>query len=269
MLDSCGTTNDVASNRRIQKRKYNKGFYFERGTSGHERSEESEVAETETKFEWNQETEITSPEKTENLVSQDASYDFDQIEGQQISEDFEEVEPADNKDCDEIIMKSGESQWGLVIQVTKKTVDYKGCDEEFGPTYSVPSQDVWMIRYANGEKELVEETLKELKDEEKEEQEEKVDEKEEESTDNSEAKIDIFGIISLGCAATAVTIGLLLFPIGIPSAIAAMVFGIISIIRIKKNPDKYKGAWMAWVGLGVGGGYLIGLAVYIWWFIFF
>ena len=55
---------------------------------------------------------------------------------------------------DVIIMKSGEEIPAIVIEVGIEVIKYKKKDNQQGPTYSIAKSDVFMIKYANGTKEV-------------------------------------------------------------------------------------------------------------------
>lgn len=61
---------------------------------------------------------------------------------------------------DKITLKSGEEIEGRVEEVGSDIIKYKKADNLTGPTYSVEKSKVFMVRYANGSKEVFGETEK-------------------------------------------------------------------------------------------------------------
>ncbi len=66
LMFSCSTSNDVASNRGIQKRKYNKGFYVEKGPKMGGQTNQTELADNENTVEENT---VAVEEPTERVSS--------------------------------------------------------------------------------------------------------------------------------------------------------------------------------------------------------
>jgi hypothetical protein len=57
--------------------------------------------------------------------------------------------------CDNIVLRSGEEISGLVSEVGILEVKYKKCDNLSGPVYAIKKGDVFMIKYANGSKDIM------------------------------------------------------------------------------------------------------------------
>ncbi|MFC2113319.1 hypothetical protein ACFLTA_08630 [Bacteroidota bacterium] len=55
---------------------------------------------------------------------------------------------------DLIVMKSGEEIQAIVLEVGIEVIKYKKVDNQQGPTYSIVKSDVFMIKYANGTKDV-------------------------------------------------------------------------------------------------------------------
>lgn len=56
--------------------------------------------------------------------------------------------------CDVIILRSGEIINATSIEIEAKEVKFKKCDNKDGPTISVKSVDIYMIKHADGTKDL-------------------------------------------------------------------------------------------------------------------
>jgi hypothetical protein len=64
--------------------------------------------------------------------------------------------PSDS--CDEIIMRSGDILSGKIIELNPTQVKYKKCDYLTGPMVVINKEDVFMLRYSNGSKEVFNQT---------------------------------------------------------------------------------------------------------------
>jgi hypothetical protein len=60
--------------------------------------------------------------------------------------------PSDS--CDRLTLLDGREEKIKVLEITSSDIKYKKCDFQDGPTYIVPRADVFMVKYANGAKEL-------------------------------------------------------------------------------------------------------------------
>ena len=57
--------------------------------------------------------------------------------------------------CDVIVLKSGEEINAKVSEVGTSEIKYVKCDNLNGPSYSIKKSDVFMIKYANGTKDII------------------------------------------------------------------------------------------------------------------
>ena len=64
-------------------------------------------------------------------------------------------------DCDIIILESGEEISVNVLEITPDLIKYKKCDREKGPLISISKEDVFMIKYNDGTKEIIKSSKKE------------------------------------------------------------------------------------------------------------
>ncbi len=56
---------------------------------------------------------------------------------------------------DNIILKSGQEVSAKVLEVSKVEIKYKRTDNPDGPMYTMPAGDIFMIKYANGTKDIL------------------------------------------------------------------------------------------------------------------
>jgi len=57
--------------------------------------------------------------------------------------------------CDVIVLKNGSETKGKILEISPTEIKYKKCDYIDGPTISVLKSDVFMLKYANGTKEVI------------------------------------------------------------------------------------------------------------------
>lgn len=144
------------------------------------------------------------------------------------------------EECDVLSLKNGEEIKGKVVEVSQTEIKYKKCDNLDGPLYIIPKSDVAKIKFSNGTTEVI--NAISPKDE--------TDyygpsSKPENKVYSGKTKVNRFALVSMISA----ILSIIIFPI-IPLPI---IFGIIALKQIKKNPEAYTGKWMAVVGLVIGG----------------
>ena len=59
-----------------------------------------------------------------------------------------------NDSCDNIILKNGEEISAKVIEILPELIKYKNCSNLDGPLISIYKNEVLMLRYSNGSKEI-------------------------------------------------------------------------------------------------------------------
>jgi hypothetical protein len=139
--------------------------------------------------------------------------------------------------CDELIFRDGSEVKGKVTEISAAEVKYKKCDMPDGPTYVVKKSELFMIKYANGTREVFKEEAKPQPEKPKSDTLKKVH--------PMAVAALILGIVSF-----------ILFFLGLISAILAIVFGDIAQERIRRQPDLYEGEVLAKVGKILGIVYL-------------
>ena len=152
--------------------------------------------------------------------------------------------------CDTIILKSGSIVIGKVVKSGSSTISYRICDESKGPAISILKSDISEIRNSNGEKIFV--TSSYLYSS---------------RGNNKERKTEVFGFVGfllslIGLNSSGVYVINLLYYIGvfgisfyyimIPMGYLGIILGIISLIRIRRNQNKYKGRVLAKLSLIIG-----------------
>lgn len=131
--------------------------------------------------------------------------------------------------CDTIILISGSMIIGKVAEIGLNEVKYRRCDNLDGPVISVSKSDISVIKYNNGTKDYFTSNSAVTN-----------------NYDSDTRKIEGLGLAGFISGIVG------LFVLGIPLGLVAMIFGGISLIKIEKQPTKYKGKGFALASLIVG-----------------
>ena len=143
---------------------------------------------------------------------------------------------ATDGDCDNIIFKNGEELDAKVVEITTEVVKYKRCDNLEGPLISVSKNEIFMIRYKNGTKELFKENTKSSFE-----------------SENEKTFLKKTEPAALSSMITAIVGGLIpISVIGIILVVLALILSFIGLTRISKEPDKLKGKGFAIAGFVLG-----------------
>jgi len=149
---------------------------------------------------------------------------------------FETIERTYQQDgCDTIMLKSGSNLVGKVEEIGQTEIKYRKCNNLSGPIISIAKSGVSAIMFSNGSHEIFTADDPALQS------------NNASNTGNTdERQVEGFGIAGLAAGVAG------LFIAGIPLGAVAIVFGAISLSRIKKNPKKYKGKGLAIASLILG-----------------
>jgi hypothetical protein len=222
----------------VQKRKYQKGYYVSWNRSSTAKKEKTQEA-------WRNNPgsfEIAAV-RPSSPVTEPGNTDITTFPEKQKTElitplkNPEKPAAQKNEGCDDLIFKDGSEVKGKVSEISSTEVKYKKCDMPDGPVYVVKKSELFMIRYANGTREVFKEEVKPNPEKPKNAPLKKVH-------PMAMAAL-ILGIVSY-----------ILFFIGFIPAILAIVFGDIARERIRQQPDLYEGEVLAKVGKMLGIVYL-------------
>jgi hypothetical protein len=215
----------------VQKRKYQKGFYV---SSSKYKTQVKRTEAIEHKKEPIRESLTSIP--TELMVEQkaesEASADIKFKPGKLIKKVLFATDKTEA--CDLITLKNGEEISAKVLEITSIEVKYKKCDSPDGPLYVVRKSDVFMIKYANGTKEVF-----------------KATEEQKGSSSSSSSQKNNNPVSTHELAILAIVFGVLGLIVGIGS-IPAIIAGNAAIRKINAEPDKYDGLDMAKIGKILG-----------------
>ncbi len=229
----------------VQKRKYQKGFYVSssraKTQSKKNTTEPVAVKKEKTKEKY---TPVVTEQETETKPQVEASADLS-LKPLKLKEktifSLQKDDP-----CDLITLKNGEEVSVKVLEITSIEVKYKKCDAPDGPLYVVKKSDVFMIKYANGTKEVLKSS-----EEPKNSQSNSSSNSNQNSSNNGGAKttheLAIFALVA----------GILGLVAGLGS-IPAIILGNSAIKKIKAEPDKYDGLDLARIGKILG---IIGMVI--------
>lgn len=143
--------------------------------------------------------------------------------------------------CDNIVLKSGDEISAVVEEVSETSIRYRRCDNKSGPSYSISKNNVFMVKYFNGTKDVFN-LHKEVKPESK-----------KDTLDTSHAKTEWLGVAGFLVALLSIPVWLwLTMIVGFVAGIVAIIFGGTSINRIGSRPDKYKGMGLAILSVIIG-----------------
>jgi hypothetical protein len=131
--------------------------------------------------------------------------------------------------CDTIVSTMGDVIIGKVTDVSEIEIKYKRCGILNSPTYSIRRSNISVIKYANGTKDFFTSSG---------------------PVDYRYSKEDV-KTEGLGLAGFIVSLAGL-FVLGIPFGLIGIIFGSISLTRIKRSPGRYKGRGFALTSLIIG-----------------
>ena len=138
------------------------------------------------------------------------------------------------EECDVIILKSGDEVKGKVIEITLTEIKYKKCDNPNGPTISINKKDVFIIKYSNGTKDIIN----------------SVSSNKSEQENNQPKKVNIVSVIGFIISLIAAPVFLYLsVAFGIFFFLAALVLSILGLIQIAQHPNEYVGKGFAIAGI--------------------
>ncbi|MDA0682306.1 MAG: hypothetical protein O2781_03020 [Bacteroidetes bacterium] len=116
-----------------------------------------------------------------------------------------------NEPCDQIILKNGDEIAAIIIEITPELIKYKKCNSLDGPLISIYNNEVFMVRYKDGSKELFDKKLSQKND-----------------SENALVNFSGISILSLSLSVLA------LFILGIPFGFAALILGIVAMRKENK-----------------------------------
>lgn len=149
--------------------------------------------------------------------------------------------------CDVMILKTGDEIQVKVLEVNGSTIKYKKCENLGGPDYYIDRSDVFMIKYANGIKEVIN------------------DPKPSDQQNNADAPryrvpphIDTRTVPGIAITAFVLSlVSVFLSYLGFFTLIAGFVLGFAALKQINSNPERYKGRGFAYTAIIFSGVFLL------------
>ena len=137
---------------------------------------------------------------------------------------------------DVITLRDGSDITVKVMEISSKVIKYKRCDNLGGPLIVVNIENVFMIKYTSGDKEVF-----------------KIDEKKEVvQNGNSEIAVQKLPVKRINNPEALASFILLCFSFLIIPAPVSFIFGLVALGEFKKEPGKYKNKWMALIPVILG-----------------
>lgn len=147
--------------------------------------------------------------------------------------------------CDQIVLRNGDVVEAKVKEVGVNEIRYKKCDRPDGPDYTISKRDVLSIKYSNGEVERFSTGSSSSN----------TNSSRGSSAYNSPTspqndgpRTDPFAIVAIAAGGLAIFTGLGSLLLGA----TAVVFGALSLSRIRKEPNRFKGKGLAMAGMIIG-----------------
>jgi hypothetical protein len=151
--------------------------------------------------------------------------------------------------CDQIVLRNGDIIEAKVKEVGVNEIKYKKCDRPDGPDYTISKRDVLSIRYPNGEVERFSAaTQPTYNNNNSSSSSSRPSYNSPTSSQDEGPKTDPFAIVAIAAGGLAVLTGYGAFLLGA----AAIVFGALSLSRIRKEPGRFKGKGLALAGMIAG-----------------
>ncbi len=162
--------------------------------------------------------------------------------------------------CDQIVLRNGDVVEAKVKEVGVNEVRYKKCDRQDGPDYTISKRDVLSIKYSNGEVERFASNSGSSSSSSSSGG-NRQSYNSPTSPQNDGPRTDPFAIVAISAGGLAIFTGLGSLLLGA----AAVVFGALSLSRIRKEPNRFKGKGLAMAGMiaGIVAAAVILLYVYI------
>jgi hypothetical protein len=141
--------------------------------------------------------------------------------------------------CDTIVLRNGDLMQARVVEIGQHEIRYRKCEDAQGPVFVVNITDVFMIKYPNGTRDYF------------------TSERSPAPSMGGTAPKKTDGMAVAGFVGSLVG----LFIAGIPLGIMAIVFGFVSLGKIKRHPERYKGRGFGIASIIIGAVDVIGMLI--------
>lgn len=150
--------------------------------------------------------------------------------------------------CDQIVLRSGDVVEAKVKEVGVNEIRYKKCDRPDGPDYTISKSEVLSIKYSNGEVERFNTVSTNSSSSARTTTNSRQSYQSPTNRSDDGPRTDPFAIVAIAAGGLAIFTGLGSLLLGA----AAVVFGALSLSRIRKEPNRFKGKGLAMAGMIAG-----------------
>lgn len=216
----------------VQKRKYQKGYYVnwdkhQHKTGGTVQGSKITKVKPESKKSFGPEKQIDLPIENVLVSAKNEAAFIDLLPK-------ETIQLKKDENCDDLIFKDGSEIKVKVIEITSTEIKYKKCDFPDGPNYVVKKSEIFMVKYANGTREV-------FKTE------------NQTATNNQQSTRGSKYLKTHPMAIASLIMGILgVWPLTALASIFAVIFGNIALRKIREAPTVYKGEGLATAGKILG-----------------
>ncbi len=151
-----------------------------------------------------------------------------------------------DEECDVLVFKTGDEVKAKIFEITPNEIKYKPCDFLDGPMRTVRKSDVFMLKYANGTKEVFSNSNPTPSSNSP--SPSSTNPSNQNTTDQSPTNKKPHALAILSFLFSIVG----LFIAGIPFGLAAVIFGAVSLKKIGLAPDRFKGKGFAIAAIVIG-----------------
>lgn len=221
----------VFSNCTISKRHYRKGYHLAWHTISQQKTKQEKNLKSESKL-----TRQEHLNQQVNVVIETARIELTASANKmglpRVSKFIAKQIKTGNDSCaDVLVFRDGTELTVKVVEIFNGTIKYLPCNNLDGPLRVANGDKIFMVKYANGTKEVFKETVRTQTPDAR-------------KVEPIKQKMNVLALISF------ISSILGFIPI---FGIAAVILGAISLNQISRAPQKYKNRWMAIFGLVAGG----------------
>lgn len=163
---------------------------------------------------------------------------------------FHDLNKPKEEPCDVMVMRNGNEVQVKVLEVAQTSVRYKKCENLGGPDYLVDKSEVFMIKYANGSKDVMDEVPQKRS--------------QVKPYERKAPYADTRTTPGIAFAAFVLSFGSIFLSVfGFFTLIAGLILGISALNKIEREPDLYKGRGLAIAAISFSTGILLLILIVI------
>lgn len=242
----------------VQKRKYQNGFYVD----WHSKTPAKETYASKSSKKTHTAPTPVAVREEKQEVAQQAIPEL-HFNRHAVTRSIKTPQAAPEDTCDVLVFKDGSEIKGKVKEIGSSEIKYKRCDSPDGPTYISKSSDIFMVKYANGTREVIKsEPTPRVQSPEPLRNRPNTNENSDYRKNSYSRQVHPAALASLIFAVLALVVlyagalfttgALAVFIIPLLFAILAIITGIVGMRKIREQPDVYKGKGLAMTGMIMG-----------------